>query len=119
MRELHQQAKDFIKTFTSQHIFAKFERYSRSKVTLLAICSAHNISVNRYTGTVEEIKDSIMTHFAAGDCFTRKKCASFPDTCESAKVEVSESTFALSSCDTSSHNELLLSWLEKQTSTLS
>jgi hypothetical protein len=119
-RELRRQAKDFIKnrkTFTSQHIFAKFERHS--KVTLLAICSAHNISVNRYTGTVDEIKDSIMTYFAAGDCFTGKKCASFPDTCESAKVEVSQSTFASSSCDTSSHNELLLSWLEKQTSTLS
>ena len=53
-RALQQQAKDFVrfkKLATCSNIFTRFE--SHSKATLLAIASAHGISVSRYTSDVE------------------------------------------------------------------
>jgi hypothetical protein len=64
--ELNRLATQFLSlpavTSSSDAVFVAFER--RSRPSLLAIASAHGINVDRYTGTNEDLKAAIITHFA-------------------------------------------------------
>ena len=92
VRALQQQPKHFVrckKLTTRSNIFTGFE--SHSKATLLAIASTHGISVSRYTGNIEEIKDELVSHFAFGNCFINQpKGSPSPPGCESITTELSK-----------------------------
>lgn len=119
IREMDRQAKSFLTSqlASSPHAcFIGFERHSRA--TLLAIVSAHGINVKRYTGTNEDLKDTIMAHFATGSCFQdfQPSDASIQSSCPSSSA--SEACQTTSQCvrsqaerDITSKTEFLLSWL--------
>ena len=68
--ELNIQAKNFVHSQNSvlgSNVFTHFQRHNRA--TLLAITSAHGISVNRFTSNMDDLKHPIVNHFALGHCF--------------------------------------------------
>jgi hypothetical protein len=109
-RQLSRQAKVFQSSITgSDEFFVAFERHSRA--SLLAVASAHGLNVQRYTGTNNDLKESIMAHFASGHCFKNSQSHA---TIQSPMSEACRSTFqsTQTKSDVTSRTEFLLSWLD-------
>jgi len=64
--ELKRQSKIFISSITAGEEFTGFEKLDRP--TLLSIASSHQIQVDRFTGTKEDLKFAIISHLAHGEC---------------------------------------------------
>ena len=122
-RELKKQAKNFYSlrclSFSDDAFFIGCQR--RNRASLLAIASAHGIDVDRYTSTINSLKDDILLHFATAGCY-KSSLLSKKTSSSSLHFEGCNNTYSSIRSDenlVNSESEFLLQWLTQQKKKLS